>query len=279
MWHCRCFVLLFAGFIETSVGQSIPSVRPFDVSKIPVDRLTPDLLNLTVIIVFVILFLRTAAPSVNSRYLKHLAGAYALIGLFYLSSILLVQYKLILFFSAQGQEYQVDALFKELDKVGELIKLIFSSLSSCFLLLTWYLLRHYPKQGISRTFYGSVFTAYCIAIPAIIGVAQVFEWQSVVVLNVTDSVFAFIGVLMVGFGLCQLIWHQKELSGPVRDIATLLVAIAFLCWALPQPLYESHQGYVWFWVLLAIGKVIAGLAAILVSVAVLKAKPGFQGSE
>lgn len=164
----------------------------------------------------------------------------------------------------------------ELEKVGELIKLIFSSLSSCFLLLTWYLLLHYPKEGISRKFYGGVFTAYSLAIPAIVGVAQVFAWKAVVVLNVADSVFAFIGVLLVGYGLCRLIWIQEKLSRPARDIGVFLVAAAFLCWALPQSLYESHKSYVWFWLLLAVGKVIAGLAAVLVPVFVLKPKPEYR---
>lgn len=287
MWHLLCFTDMSAAITENTVIQLQQSHTMLDVSKIPVNRLAPDLLNLTVILVFVILLWRTAAPILHSRYLKHLAGAYALIGLFYLCSILSLQYKLILFFSAhcqpsqiagqfQCQQSQIVEVINELEKVGELIKLIFSSLSSCFLLLTWYLLQHYPREGISRKFYGSVFTAYCLAIPAIIGVAQVFAWKAVVVLNVADSIFAFIGVLMVGFGLCRLIRLQEKLSRPVRDIGVFLVAAAFLCWALPQPLYESHKGYLWFWFLLAVGKVVAGLAAVLVSVVVLKPKPEYQ---
>ena len=59
------------------LGQSTSIVGG---TNIQVDRLSSDLLNLAVIVVFVILFLRTAAPSVDSRYLKHLAGVYALIG-------------------------------------------------------------------------------------------------------------------------------------------------------------------------------------------------------
>lgn len=62
----------------------------------------------------------------------------------------------------------------------------------------------------------------------------------------------------------------------MRDLGVVLVAVAFLAWALPQPLYESHKGELWFWFLLAVGKAIAGLAAVLVSVRVLKPKPQFQ---
>ena len=96
-----CSTDLGAAVTEVSLAQSMLSPTMLDASKIPVNRLAPDLLNLAVILVFVILLLRTAAPLLHSRYLKHLAGAYALIGLFYLCSILSVQYKLILFFSAR----------------------------------------------------------------------------------------------------------------------------------------------------------------------------------
>ena len=81
---------------------------------------------------------------------------------------------------------------------------------------------------------------------------------------------------MVGFGLCRLIWAKEDMSRPTRDIGTFLVAIAFLSWALAQPLYEPYKGQSWFWFLLAVGKGIAGLAALLVSIVVLKPKPEFQ---
>lgn len=270
---------LIATFINISLAQEATKPTTLDISKIPVDRLASDFLNLAVIVVFVILFWRTAAPNLNSRYLKHLAGAYALTGLFYVSSIFLAQYKLILFSSAQGQSSQIVSVFAELEKVGELIKLIFSSLSSCFLLLTWYLMQHYPKEGISRAFYSIVVTAYTLAIPAVIGVAQIFSWSALRLLHVADSVFAFIGISMVGFGLCRLLWITKKLPRPVRDIGMFLVGASFLCWAAPQLLYTAYRTHLWFWFLLAAGKVIAALAAVLVSVAVLKPKPGFQAPQ
>lgn len=90
MWRFLCFADLGVAVTEVSMAQSMLSPTMLDGSKIPVNRLAPDLLNLAVILVFVILLLRTAAPLLHSRYLKHLAGAYALIGLFYLCSILSV---------------------------------------------------------------------------------------------------------------------------------------------------------------------------------------------
>jgi hypothetical protein len=245
-------------------------------TNIQVDRLSSDLLNLAVIVVFVILFLRTAAPSVHSRYLKHLAGVYALIGLFYLSSIALMMLKLVLYFSAHGEKSQVDPVFADLEKVAELIKLIFSSLSSCFLVLTWYLLWHYPQQGISKGFYGTVLGVYIAIIPALETIGHMFGWTGLGVLDVTDTLFASIGVIMVGLGLCRLIWIHRGLRRPVRDVAVVGVAIAYLFWAVPQPLFHWYQGALWFWLLLAAGKVIAGLAALLVSIVVLQPKPEFR---
>ena len=249
---------------------------------IHVARLGTDLINLAVIIAFVILFFRTAAPLPNSRFLKHLAYGYGLIGLYYLSSILLTQFKLILAFSAQCKQPDVAQVFTELDKAGELIKLIFSSLSSCFLLLTWYLLRHHPKvhhhpnEVISVKFYGSVFTAYAAAIPLVIGAGQVLDVDVADFLHIADSVFAGAGAVMVGGGLCQLIRSHKKLSRPVRDIATFLVASTFLFWGVPQPFYLWYQHDLFFWSVLAMGKVFAGLAAVLVSIVVLESKDGFQ---
>lgn len=97
--YLLCAALILLLFSVSTFAQAHP---PIDVTKINVDRLAPDLLNLAVVLVFVILLMRTAAPLIHSRYLRHLAGAYGLIGLFYVSAILLVQYKLILFFSAQA---------------------------------------------------------------------------------------------------------------------------------------------------------------------------------
>lgn len=265
------------GFVAAPEATPSPlQSSPIDVSAIHVFRISPDLLNLAVVIVFVVLFLRTASPLLHSRYLRHLALAYGLIGLFYLSSIILVQYELTLSFLAQCQKQQMQGLLNDLKKVGELIKLIFSSLSSCFLLLTWYLLWHHPKEGISSKFYGSLFTAYCVAIPAIVGLAAVFQWPALNVLNVTDSIFALIGVVMVALGLCRLLLTVKTLSRPIRDLAIVFVGLTFIFWAIFQPLYVSHQDKLWFWYVLASGKMAAGLSTLLVSVGALKTKPEFR---
>lgn len=276
MRQILCFMNASAAAAHESIAPAGTATATLTGSNISVDRLPPDVLNLTIIVVFVILFLRTAAPTIHSRYLKHLAGAYGLIGLFYVSSIALLVLKLVLYFSAQGQQSEIATVFANLEKVGELIKLIFSSLSSCFLVLTWYLLWHYPDQGISKGFYGTLFAAYVATIPALEAVGHIFGYNGLSVLDVTDSTFASIGVMMVGAGLCRLVWIRQTLSRPIRDVAAFGVAVAFLCWALPQPLFTWYQGVVWFWLLLAAGKVIAGLAALIVSVVILQPRPEFR---
>jgi hypothetical protein len=276
MQQILCFMNASAAAAHESVAPAAAATATLTESNISVDRLPSDVLNLAITVVFVILFLRTAAPTLHSRYLKHLAGVYALIGLFYVSSIALMVLKLVLYFSARGQQSEIATVFANLEKVGELIKLIFSSLSSCFLVLTWYLLWHYPDQGISKGFYGTLFAAYVATIPALEAVAQMFGYTGLSVLDVTDSTFASIGVIMVGTGLCRLVWIQQKSSRPVRDVTAFGVAAAFLCWALPQPLFTWYQGVLWFWLLLAAGKVIAGLAALLVSVVILQPKSEFR---
>ena len=119
-------------------------------SQIAIDRLPVDILNLAVISVVVILLLRTAAPKERPRFLRHFAGAYALMGIYYLSSIVTTNYELILFYSLGGGI--PESTWTEFRRMEEFIRWAFIA-GSCFLLFTWNLLMRYPEEGLSKVLY------------------------------------------------------------------------------------------------------------------------------
>lgn len=118
-------------------------------------------------------------------------------------------------------------------------------------------------------------TGYQVALSLAVGVATVFGFDKVAMLNMMDSVLSCGAVTIVGLGLCRLI--TEKVLRPHQHVAVLLVGLAFLCWGIPQLPFIWFFADPDFWYVLAAGKTIAGLAALLVSIYLLDPKPEYRG--
>jgi len=144
-----------------------------------------------------VLLIRTIIGTLHSRFLKHLAVSIALNVIFRIGSIvsLLLQHK----FSAYPEALKI------IESAWDGSDITISLLASWFLFTAWHLLRRYPNEGVDRTFFTTLTTAFgaiCVAVLTnrkdLADFGTTYIWQ---ILKTIDVLAATTGLVLVGIQL------------------------------------------------------------------------------
>jgi hypothetical protein len=237
-----------------------------------------------------ILLARTAAGTLNSRFLRHLAIAFAIHAANVLVSIIYVLLKAALAFFAldmvkQGNPVPISISqgLNTMNSTFHGISIMNSLLSNVFLFAAWDLLRQYPNQGVSKslftiltTFFGSgSLLIVLINLLAIFEKAQKHFWP---ILHAIDLVSSAVGILLVGWQL------QKTLGSRItRPIwkATLpwMTFIAYLIWAGSQLVHQWLRWFSWYGALLLVSALGAAIMTIILCSYALEEKPEYSSNQ
>jgi hypothetical protein len=205
-----------------------------------------DIIAGFIYVVFIVLLLRTAAGTRNSRFLRHLA--YSL-------------FPIVMFrFGRFIYEWKLQGL-PEAHATWDLIDIMLAVVNTYWLFLAWRLLSRYPSESVDRGFY-TITTSVVGASAAILALIPKPSDQAMkVVLLLFDSVLACIALVLIGSTMVRKLtpWgmspiHQKSLRA--------LTLVFYLAWGFLQlfyTLFKNNQTY--FSVLL-----MSGMGTLLMTV-------------
>ena len=239
-------------------------------------------LALTLIAAAVLLLNRTANATTDSRFLRHIAAAFAIMFFFRLGLIVVACSKALLAFQYLGYNLQAslepaqaakaEQTLGDVNSTWTAISLILSYLSTFWFLLAWWLLRSYPKQGIPRGFYVSAIGILSALVGLSAGIVNVANANAFKLLSIVDVLSSAGVIVMVG-------WELRKLA-PKRGHPALagVVFILYACWGLlqlPMLAFKIDTDTTYYMVLM-----VSGFAAMLVTVLhsslVLEDKPEFK---
>jgi hypothetical protein len=240
-----------------------------------------------------ILLLRTAAGTRPSRFLKHLAISIILNAMFRLASIVYLLLKALMASHVQGLGSGLDnpviariALASmTLDKIWHGTDITISFLSTLFLFVVWDLLRRYPHEAVSRSFFtlltalfGSTsLLAVTISLIIFAEKIQAHLWDF---LNIMDVGSAAIVLSLVG-------WQLQTTLGPVMKIknrvlrATLpwMTTFTYFIWGGVQPFYYWLRNLPWYSIFLLMSGFCATIMTIILCSQSLDEKPEYNSSD
>ena len=244
-------------------------------SNLALDQIGLHSLAAVVTVACAILLLRTASGTLHSRFLRHLAVSVALNVLFRLGSIVHLLLKVGLAFIAAGHLSGTEdphvATVKQavalIDSTWHGIDITISLLATWFLITTWYLLRHYPNEGVDRLLY-TILTAVLGAgflgvLTKFFDLAEKFQIGLWLFLDIVDVAAATVGLLLVGWQLHKTLGRKiKTKNAVVRNVLPWATAFLYFMWGGLQPLYYWLQGSSWY----SVGLLMAGVSAIIMTI-------------
>jgi hypothetical protein len=202
-----------------------------------------------------ILLFRTSAGLRNSRFLKHLAIAFALNAAGALESIVYQLLRAALAFFAIdlfNSTHQLPLSFHEglnlLNSTHHGLSVMISLLSNVFLFATWDLLRRFPSQGVRRSLYTALTTFFgsgslLIVLIDFLDVFKRVREHFWLIVDYTDLVSSALGILLIG-------WQLQKTLGPKikKNIWKItlpwLTLMPYLIWGGAQ-LFHFHRLFRW----------------------------------
>jgi hypothetical protein len=236
-----------------------------------------------------ILLIRTAAGTLHSRFLKHLAVSVGLNVVFRLGSVVNLLSRAVLAFlittdmgpKQDSHVTSIARIFVTVDSAWHGIDITISLLASWFLITTWYLLKHYPDEGVSRNLFTGITVGFGVGTLGVIShlltiadKIKITIWQA---LDVLDVGAAAISLALVGWQLHRTLEPRMKTKNAVLR-ATVPWATVFLywIWAGAQVLYLWLTESSWY----SIGLLMTGVSAIIMTIVLcsqtLEEKPEYH---
>ena len=240
-----------------------------------------------------ILLARTAAVTLNSQFLRHLATSLTINAVNVLVTIAFLLSKAALAFFVIGQVKPEDPkaislailFFQVLNSTWAGIGTIISLLSTVFLFMAWDLLRRYPSQSVSKSLFTTLaaFFGSGSLLFALINLLIIYEKVQIhlgLVLYIIDLVSSAAGVLLVGWQLQKTLGPKMKTKSPVLK-ATLpwLTFIAYFIWGGSQLCHQWFKGFPWYSTLLFASSLGAIIMTIILCSYALEEKPEYSGND
>lgn len=223
----------------------------------------------------VILLIRTAAGTLHSRFLKHLAFSVALNVVFRLGSIIDLLLKAGLAFITVGHVQgasdpvaePVTQALATLDSTWHGIDVTISLLGSWFLLTTWHLLKRYPNEGINRSLYTTLTAFFGLGsigvLTDLLDIAERIQKHLWLILDLMDIAAVTLGLILVGWRLQKTLGPKmKTENGVMRETIPWATAFLYGVWGAVQPFYPWLKHFSGYSILL----LMAGVGAIIMTV-------------
>jgi len=230
-----------------------------------------------------ILLLRTAAGTVKSRFLRHLAISVILNVVYRLGSIAYLLLKAELEFINGGKnpvDVRVAQFLPALNYTWHGIDIVISLLSSLFLFLAWDILRRYPeKEGTSRSLFtistalfgsGSLL-AVTMSLLALAEKVHAYLW---IFLNIVDVTCAAAVLLLIGWQLHQSLGPCMKTSNRVLRLVLLgMTTFTYFIWGILQLFYYLLRNTSWYSIMLFMFGLSATIMTIILCSQALEEKP------
>jgi len=252
---------------------------------VALDRIAVHTVAAVVATVCVLLLIRTSTGTLHSRFLRHLAVSIGLVVVYRVGSIVDLLLHAGLGFVAgrvgpnDPEAESMCRALTTLESTWHGIDVTISLLASFFLLTTWHLLRGYPDQNVSRSFYTwlNAILGTLVGVVSLIATLQKPIWLA---LDVLDVSCATGGLWLVG-------WQIQKTLGPriqtknavVRAILPLATLLAYLFWGGLQPFYYWPKDLSWYSIMLTIVGLTAIILTIMLCAQSLESRPEYVAVE
>ncbi len=235
---CQALVTSAAGQ-DIEVGKITESLQSLSFGR-AINGILLDMLAITLVLCAVILLHRTASATLHSRFLRHLEYAFGTMVLFRAGKIVAAVLRSLLAYQYLGPWGSTQALAPQdavaaaatltaIDHTWQAAALMISFMSTFWLFLAWWLLAHYPSEGIPREYYASVTAVFSILSAVAVGVSGLTEANGLWLLEMLDIVTSSVALLLVGIELRKL---EPRRGHPALSSVVFLF---YISWAVLQP--------------------------------------------
>lgn len=237
-----------------------------------------DLLHAVTIALTIALFLRTAAGTKGSRFLRHLAGAHGVTLAYYTGRVVVAWLIWVVTHVDTGQNTSMEARAQAglaITNGWDTIDSVLSFFNSFWLFLVGDLLSKYPNEGIDRQRYGYLVTILGVIWAGLFVVATANKVDRTAVLwldaGVALAMIWYVGFELYRFGARARYW---------RIWLPVVTGFGYFAWGALQIGYAYYSARsidpprVYWWLMLG-SKLICGLLTVVLSAAVLEEKEKF----